>query len=74
VSRFYVGQRVLIAGPITTKHRDREATVIAVNPSRHTRPGVTSLDKYIVQFQDGDQLEVYDIQLIDVPQAKERDA
>jgi hypothetical protein len=63
VSRFQVGQKVVVTGPITTKYLDREATVIAVQPSRRARPGVTSLDKYVVRFEDGDQAEVFDIQL-----------
>jgi hypothetical protein len=63
VPRFQLGQKVVITGPITTKHRDREGTVINVQPSRRARPGVTSLDKYVVRFDDGDQGEFYDIQL-----------
>ena len=74
MSRFQLGQRVLITGAITTKHRDREATVINVQPSRYTRPGVTSLDKYFVRFEDGDQAEFYDIQLMDAPEASEEGA
>ena len=52
MSRFQLGQKVLIMGAISTKHQGREATVINVQPSRYTRPGVTSLDKYIVRFED----------------------
>ena len=66
--RFHLDERVLITGSITTKHRGREAAVLIVQPSRHTRPGVTSLDKYIVQFGDGDQAEFWDIQLMAAPQ------
>jgi hypothetical protein len=65
VSRFQLGQKVLITGSITTKHQGREATVINVQPSKHSRPSVTSFDKYIVRFEDGDQAEFYDIQLMD---------
>jgi hypothetical protein len=68
--RFYVGQRVLIGGLITTKHRGREATVMHVEPSTHTRPGVTSLDKYVVRFDSGDQAEFWDIQLMAAPGTK----
>jgi hypothetical protein len=53
VSRFHPGQKVVIAGSITTRHRGRVATVINVRPSTRTRPGVTSLDKYAVRFDDG---------------------
>src|SRR6185369_1619272 len=63
MARFQVGVKVRISGPITTKHRDREATVLEVRVSRHSRPGVTSLDKYVVQFEDGIQAEFFDIQL-----------
>jgi len=63
VSRFELGQKVVITGPIITKYRAREGTVIAVHPSKHARPGVTSLDKYVVRFEDGDQAEFFDIQL-----------
>ena len=71
MSRFQLGQKVLITGAIITKHRDREAAVISVQPSRHTRPGVTSLDKYVVRFDDGDRAEFYDIQLMDAPAARQ---
>jgi len=70
VSRFQLGQKVIITGSITTKHRDREAIVINVRPSRHARPGVTSLDKYVVRFEDGDQSEFYDIQLVDAAEVR----
>jgi hypothetical protein len=63
VSRFQLGQKIVVTGPIATKHRDREATVIAIQHSKHARPGVTSLDKYVVRFEDGDQAEFFDIQL-----------
>ena len=63
MSRFQVGQKVVVTGPMATKYRDREATVIAVQPSKRTRPNVTSLDKYVVRFEDGDQEEFFDIQL-----------
>ena len=64
MSRFQLGQKVLITGSITTKHRDREAMVINVEPSRHSRPSIRSLDKYVVRFEDGDPVEFYDIQLM----------
>ena len=61
--RLQLGQKVVVTGPIATRYRDREGTVIAVQPSKHARPGVTSLDKYVVRFEDGDQAEFFDIQL-----------
>jgi hypothetical protein len=45
--------------------------VINVQPSRHSKPGVTSLDKYVVRFEDGDQVEFYDIQLMAARPGKE---
>jgi hypothetical protein len=62
--RFQLGQKVLITGSIATKHRGRKATVIVVRPSKHTWPGVTSLDKYVVRFDDDQQAEFFDIQLV----------
>jgi hypothetical protein len=73
VSKFQIGQKILITGPISTKHRDREATVIDVKPNTHTRPGVTSLDKYIVQFPDGEQATFFDIQLMAAPEEEHQD-
>ena len=64
MSRFHLGQKVLVAGTTTRKHQGREATVIKVQPEKSARPGVTSLDRYIVRFDDGDQAEFYDLQLI----------
>ena len=64
MSRFQLGQRVLITGPIVTRYRGCEATVISFRPNRHTPPGVTSADKYIVRLEEGDELEFFDIQLI----------
>ena len=73
MSRFQLGQKVLITSAISTKHQGREATVINVQPSKHSRPGVTSLDKYTVRFEDGDQVEFYDIQLMAAPGEKRTD-
>jgi hypothetical protein len=64
MTRFVVGLKVVITGSISTKHRGREATLIRVQPSTHTRPGVTSLDKYVVQFDDGTEVEFFDTQLM----------
>lgn len=71
MSRFQLGQKVLACGSIITKHQDREGIVINVQPSRHARPDVTLLDKYIVRFPDGDQLEFYDVELIAAAGTKE---
>jgi hypothetical protein len=70
VGRFEIGQKVLITGAIITKHRGRKGTVISVQPSRYTRPSNTSLDKYLVQFEDGDQVRFFDIQLVPAAEVK----
>jgi hypothetical protein len=64
--RFHLGQKVLITGPIPTKHRGREATVIGVHPNEHTSPGVTVADKYIVRLEEGNDAEFFEIQLVAV--------
>jgi len=64
MSRFKIGDKVLIGGSIMSKHRNRKGTVVGVHPSARTRPGVTSLDKYTVRFDDGKEFQFYDNQLI----------
>ena len=64
--RFHLGQKVLITGPITTKDRGREATVISIQPNADTQQDVTVADKYIVQFDEGDEADFYEIQLVKV--------
>ncbi len=63
VARFQLGDRVCISGLILTRHRNHTGTIVGISPSRHSRPGVTSLDKYTVKFDDGDQSEFYEIQI-----------
>ena len=70
MSRFQLGQKVLITGPIVTKYRGCEATVIGFRPNKHTPRGVTSADKYIVRFEEGDELEFFDIQLVAAEQQR----
>jgi hypothetical protein len=69
--RFHLGQKVVITGPMTTKDRGREATVISVQPNTHIAPGA---DKYVAQFGNGDQAEFWDIQLKAAPPETERRA
>jgi hypothetical protein len=64
MSRFKIGDKVLIGGSIMSKHRNRKGTVVGVHPSTRTRPGVTSLDKYTVRFDDRKEFQFYDNQLI----------
>jgi hypothetical protein len=61
----------MIIGSIATRHGGREATVISVKPSTHTPPGVTSLDKYVVQFDGGGQATFLEIQLMNAPKEKD---
>ena len=68
--RFQIGQKVFITGAIATKDRGRKATVIGVRPNEHTSPGVTVADKYIVQFDEGDDAEFLEIQLVAVEERR----
>ena len=72
MSKFKVGQKVVIIGSIATRHRGREATVICVKPTAHTTPGVTSLDKYVVQFDGGGQSTLFEIQLMNAPKETDK--
>ena len=72
MSRFHIGQKVLITGPIVTKYRGCQATVIGVRPNEHTSPGVTVADKYIVRLEEGDDAEFFEIQLVAVNERKNR--
>ena len=62
MSRFQIGEKVFVRAT-TAKHSNNEATVVAVEISPHSRPGVTSLDKYIVRFSNGELAEFFDIHL-----------
>ena len=68
--RFHLGRKVVITGAIATKDRGRKATVISVQPNTHIAAGA---DKYIVQFDNGDQAEFYDIQLTAAPEEAKRE-
>jgi hypothetical protein len=68
--RFQLGQRVLIIGPIVTKYRGCEGTVIGFSPNRHMPSGFTSADKYSVRFEKGDDAEFLEIQLLATEQQK----
>jgi hypothetical protein len=67
---FHLGQKVLIASPIASRDRGREATVIGIHPNEHTSPGVTIADKYIVRFEEGDDAEFFEIQLVAIEKRK----
>jgi len=55
--------------PIDTKDRGREARVVSIQPYADTQPDVTTGDKYIVQFEEGDEADFYEIQLTKMPEA-----
>jgi hypothetical protein len=67
--RFEIGQKVLITGAIPTKDRGRKATVIGFRPN-NTVPGVTIADKYVVRFEEGDETEFFEIQLLAIEKRK----
>ena len=64
MSRFRVGDRVLVATSITTEHANQHGTVTDVIPGRQSPRGATVLDKYTVQFEDGTEFQFYDLQLM----------
>jgi len=61
MSRFKIGDHVLIATSITTEHGNRKGWVIDVFPGRQSPRGATALDKYTVQFDDGTEFPFYDL-------------
>ena len=63
MNRFKIGERVLIADSFTMKHRHHEGIIVDVHVSRYARPGVTSLDKYTILFEDGEQEDFYEMHL-----------
>jgi hypothetical protein len=69
--RFHIGQKVLITGPMATKDRGREATVVSIQPNTHIAPGA---NKYIVRFEEGDEADFYEIQLLKATEKKAKNA
>ena len=67
---FQLGQKVLITGPVTTRHQGRAAIVVSVQPS--AQPNVA--DRYIVQFEEGGIADFCDIQLMKAPEEKGHNA
>ena len=57
---FHLGQRVLITGPFSRRHRGRAAIVVSIKPS--VQPNET--EKYVVQFEEGGIADFYDNQLM----------
>ena len=64
--RFRLGQKVLITGSVIEKNRGRKGTVVSIQPNMYTEPGVTSADKYTVRFEEGDDAQFFEIQLVGV--------
>jgi hypothetical protein len=64
--RFHLGQKVLITGTVIEKHRGRKGTIVSIQPNMYTEPGITSADKYIVRFEEGDDAQFFEIQLVAV--------
>ena len=71
MSRFQIGEKVFVRRAVKARHCNSEATVVAIEISQHSRPGVTSLDKYIVRFGDGELAVFYDIHLASAQPAQE---
>ena len=72
--RFHLGEKVLITGSVIEKDRGRKGTIVSVQPNMYTEPGVTSADKYIVRFEEGDEAGFYEIQLLKAKEKKAKDA
>ena len=72
--RFRLGQKVLITGSVIEKDRGRKGTVVSIQPNIYTEPGVTSADKYIVRFEEGDEADFYGIQLLKATEKKAKNA
>ena len=70
MSRFQIGEKVFVRRAVKARHCNSEATVVAIEISQHSRPGVTSLDKYIVRFSNGERAEFYDIHLARVQRSR----
>jgi hypothetical protein len=67
---FQLGQKVLITGPFTRRHRGRAATVVSIQPS--VQPNET--EKYVVQFDEGGIADFYGNQLMTAPEEKGHNA
>ena len=72
MSRFQIGEKVFVRRAVKARHCNSEATVVAIEISQHSRPGVTSLDKYIVRFSDDETAEFYDIHLDTVQPSEDK--
>ena len=72
--RFRLGQKVVVTGSVIEKDRGRKGTVVSIQPNMYAEPGVTSADKYIVRFEEGDEAGFYEIQLLKATKKKAKDA
>jgi len=64
--RFAVGDHVKINGKIFSRYIDMEGVIVAIRPSRVAKPTNTTLDKYVISFDNAEQAEFFDIQLVKV--------
>ena len=66
MSRFNIGNKVLINNSIFTRYRNRQATVVGVHPISFGHQGTTSPATYTVRFDDGEEVQFYETQLTKV--------
>src|SRR5262245_13876218 len=67
MSRFTIGDRVVISKSIFARYRNRQATVVGVHPISFSCQGAPLLATYTVRFDDGEEVQFYDTQLTRVP-------
>src|ERR1041385_4279434 len=64
--RFAVGDHVKINDTIFSRYIGMEGVIMAIRPSRAAKPTNTTLDKYVIAFDNAAQAEFFDIQLVKV--------
>jgi hypothetical protein len=57
---FEIGEHVIINQVIAAKHSGKRAVIVEYRPSRR---GIRTLDKYLVQIEDRERIELWAIQL-----------
>ena len=68
--RFEIDQKVLITSAIATKDRGREGRIIEIKPNTIAGQRVSVADKYTVRFEEGDEAEFFEIQLVAMEKRK----
>jgi hypothetical protein len=57
------GDQVLIVGPTVTRYQDRKGMIRQMKPFRSETRELSTLDKYLVKFTDGDEGWFFSYQL-----------